>query len=271
MFQTSSSGLCMMASLTMPFFTKNLPMQKGYEPCEEAVICGKGRFIISRPANQRFYKMAKRNLERYKTARSRIIKTMIVDSIVATVQGFCPQGEPGFVRKERDGTYVALCQELCREKVGSTIREYLKRSDKDKHNSRLAQEKEGRLKRRSSQMDKREYRNESSSEIVASDSRSGLGANRVLFQPNSVVLHASFLERESSSDFAVSVTVAEDLFGDVISIYSDRSLSEWDRATRSSSCEESHEDNHEDHGFELDCSAFEPLIEAEEELEMFPI
>lgn len=43
---------------------------------------------------------------------------------------------------------MALCQELCREKVGSTIREYLKRTDRVKHTARLQHQKKERLKRR---------------------------------------------------------------------------------------------------------------------------
>ncbi|MEM1010306.1 MAG: hypothetical protein AAGJ35_15035, partial [Myxococcota bacterium] len=64
------------------------------------------------------------------------------------VEASCPDGEPGFVRKEKDGSYVALCHDMCREKVGSTLREYLKRKDKAKHQARLEKQKEQRQQRK---------------------------------------------------------------------------------------------------------------------------
>ena len=99
-------------------------LPKGFVPHELDVICAKGRQRFNHPGNCRLRKFVQENISDYRAARSKMDKTIVVASIVDTIQEARPNG--GFIKKEGK-SWVRVSDKVAREKVGHMIRAAVKK------------------------------------------------------------------------------------------------------------------------------------------------
>jgi hypothetical protein len=116
--------------------TKNrgprMMLPRAFEPCEFDVICAKGAVAFQHAGNVRFRHLVLDRAEAYKNAKSKDVKTQIVNALVDLVRNEAHEhhgrGGGGFVRQcEEDHSryWVEIGDEAAREKAGQTIREHI--------------------------------------------------------------------------------------------------------------------------------------------------
>lgn len=94
-----------------------------FEPTPYSVIVGKGRIPNSSVGNQRLRVLATASLPKYLEASSRKEKTEVISQLIMTVREASPIGS--FVKKEKDGTWWEVGDQVAREKIGYIIRDLL--------------------------------------------------------------------------------------------------------------------------------------------------
>lgn len=105
-------------------YPKNRPLNNRFEPGPYDVICGRGKTVFWHPGNQELREMIDNNADRYKRAKSKLDKSLIVIEIVDLVRSKSPSG--GFVKKQKTAQgrthWVEVGDAHAREKVGSAFR-----------------------------------------------------------------------------------------------------------------------------------------------------
>ena len=96
-------------------------MPLNFVPSSYDILCGKGRNCIQNVGNQRLRVQIDMNIQRYKKARNKYEKTLIVSEIVEAARSYHPTRKGHFVRQE-SGRWVEIGDKAAREKIGHTIR-----------------------------------------------------------------------------------------------------------------------------------------------------
>ncbi|CAB9499429.1 expressed unknown protein [Seminavis robusta] len=95
-------------------------LKSDYVPGPFSVICQRGKMAYTH--NQHFRNLLKGHVDKYKTAASRQLKSMVVSDIVDKVRAKSPEG--AFVRCVH-GVWYECGEDIAREKVGGCFRELL--------------------------------------------------------------------------------------------------------------------------------------------------
>jgi hypothetical protein len=89
------------------------------EPSDTDVVCGRGKGSYNRPGNKRFRVIALQYVPKYTAAKTRLDKSMVLNTIMEEVQR-----HGRFVKYEsKKMGWYEISDELAREKVGHAIRE----------------------------------------------------------------------------------------------------------------------------------------------------
>lgn len=109
---------------------KNKPLGHSFQPGPHDVICGRGKSVFWHDGNQEFRRYIDENADRYRRARSKLDKSLIVIEIVDCIRSNSPNG--GFVKQIKprgeasilDGPHwVEVGDALAREKTGHALRD----------------------------------------------------------------------------------------------------------------------------------------------------
>lgn len=142
--------------------SKNQPkdyLPASYTPSQHDVLCQKGKAAFSHPGNRVFRITVDLNLQRYRDARNKTEKTMIVSEIVDILGSKNAQ----FVRYDNKAKlYYSIDEEATREKVGQTLREAMIQNDPEKKARKKQQREITKAKRK-------ERQNKAKSEFVANN------------------------------------------------------------------------------------------------------
>ena len=103
---------------------KDTPMPHGFTPGDYDVQCGRtGKQSYISTGNRRFRLLVQASLDSFERARTKLEKSLVVIYVVDTVRS---QGG-GFVKqKKKTGGWVDIGDQLARDKVGHTLRDFLK-------------------------------------------------------------------------------------------------------------------------------------------------
>jgi hypothetical protein len=93
-----------------------------FEPNEYDVVLGRGKGNYNRPGNKRFRAIVHRFIPKYQTAKTKLDKTFIFNSILDEVRSE-NNGNARFVRYDTKIGWVEMGDEQVRDKVGHATRE----------------------------------------------------------------------------------------------------------------------------------------------------
>jgi hypothetical protein len=97
-------------------------LPSGYEPSEYDVVCGRGKGSYNRPGNKRFRALVASRLPEYQAARSKLDKSMLINTIIDEVHAL-DDGKAQFIKFTKKEGWHKISHEAAREKVGHSIRE----------------------------------------------------------------------------------------------------------------------------------------------------
>ena len=120
-------------------------LPEGFEPTDNDVVCGRGRYNNGMPGNQRFNEMVRSSALRYQSAGRRVERSMIVAQVVTQLLGSGVR----FV-KPFNGRFVELTKDQIHEKTGHAIRDLLKEGRKKEQRrarNKAKRERAARLKK----------------------------------------------------------------------------------------------------------------------------
>lgn len=103
-----------------------IPLDQSYQPGMYDVVCGRGKGSYNRPGNKRFRSLVATFIPDYMKARSKVDKSMVLNSIIEKVRSYTnpDTGSPAqFVKYTKSTGWVLIGDEHAREKVGHAIRE----------------------------------------------------------------------------------------------------------------------------------------------------
>ena len=104
-----------------------------FEPGAYDVVCGRGKGSYNRPGNKKFRALVATYIPQYMNARSKVDKSMILNSIIDKVRSFTnpDTGRPAqFVKfSKKEGGWTEIGDDLAREKVGHAMREAIAAND----------------------------------------------------------------------------------------------------------------------------------------------
>ena len=112
----------MMYSQALPTHS-DMYLQAGYRLNEKDIVCGRGKANAQHPGNIAFISFMKMNLERYKAADTRMLKSIVVTQVTAQL---FESGMRFLKLDTRCNLYHVLTSERSHEKVGHAIRDLLK-------------------------------------------------------------------------------------------------------------------------------------------------
>jgi len=134
--KTSVASTSMLRNLT----ANHLP--EGFYPKDMDILCGRGEKCIKHPGTRRFHRIIKDNLENYMNASSRFEKSIVISSIVTSVQ----ECGTRFIKFNRNAQrFVVLSEDQAREKAGHFIRDLVAKTIKQKEKSGVGLRKRGAL------------------------------------------------------------------------------------------------------------------------------
>jgi hypothetical protein len=131
------------SSLETPATTLGL----NFQPGPNDVICARGKDSFLHPGNKMFRELVKGFTSKYEAALNKSQRSCIVSDIIEKVRSM----GNGFVRKEKDGSWVEVGDIVAREKVGSLFRNALSSqyksstTSKTKHRTTTASKVEAKL------------------------------------------------------------------------------------------------------------------------------
>ena len=101
-----------------------------YQPHQFDVICGRGKHVFYHHGNIVFREKVSSNVHRYRQARCRMAKSLIVTSIVDDIRSKTPNG--GFVKYlDKAQCWVEIGDIMARDKVGHALRDCICSADSD--------------------------------------------------------------------------------------------------------------------------------------------
>lgn len=103
-----------------------IPLEQSYQPGMYDIVCGRGKGSYNRPGNKRFRSLVATYIPHYMKARSKVDKSMVLNSIIEKVRSYTnpDTGTPAqFVKYTKSTGWVLIGDEHAREKVGHAIRE----------------------------------------------------------------------------------------------------------------------------------------------------
>lgn len=92
-------------------------LSSNFIPGPSDVICGRGSSAAQHPGNTRFHSIISSNLMLYSEAQSKLDKSLIVSSIIKSIENGSP---PGRFVKQINGLWCEVGDNLTREKCGQT-------------------------------------------------------------------------------------------------------------------------------------------------------
>lgn len=105
-----------------PTGSVNRTLSDDFVPGDYDVICGRGKVCFNHIGNRRFRVTIAMNLKKYMESKSKLEKSLVVNSIVEQVRDASPNG--GFVKRDPlTGNWFALGADASREKVGHAMRD----------------------------------------------------------------------------------------------------------------------------------------------------
>ena len=130
------------------------PLPKNFKPHNYSVLIGRAKDCKEAIGNRRLKVLVDLALPKYKDAKYKMQKTIVVSSLVETIQGAC--GHHGAFIKFSDGQWWEVDDATAREKVGYALRDLL--SDKYKSASKA----KSAVRRRKSKQEQQKGRRRSS-------------------------------------------------------------------------------------------------------------
>jgi len=111
-----------------------------FQPGAYDVVCGRGKGSYNRPGNQHFRQLVASYVPQYTAATSKVDKSVILNAIIDRVQSLTnPETgrraqfvKPATAGSAAKGQWVAISDDLAREKVGHAMREALANGKRDK-------------------------------------------------------------------------------------------------------------------------------------------
>lgn len=101
-------------------------LDAAFEPGSFDVVCGRGKGSYNRPGNKFFRALVVTFIPQYLSARSKVDKSAVLNSIIDKVRSFTnpDTGLPAqFVKHSKNTGWIKIGDEHAREKVGHAIRE----------------------------------------------------------------------------------------------------------------------------------------------------
>jgi hypothetical protein len=98
-----------------------------YQVGDHDVVCGRGKGSYNRPGNKVFRHLLQQHVRAYLTARTKLDKSLVLNTIVEQVRR---QGR--FIKRGKDGRWHEIGDDVAREKVGHAMREAIAAGDKSK-------------------------------------------------------------------------------------------------------------------------------------------
>jgi len=101
------------------------PLDECFSPGAYDVVCGRGKGSYNRPGNKHFRQLVATYIPSYLSAKSKMNKSVILNSIIDKVHTFInPEtGRPAQFVKLSKGFWTAISDDQAREKVGHAMRE----------------------------------------------------------------------------------------------------------------------------------------------------
>lgn len=117
---------------------KKTRLPDNFIPGKYAVICGRGKACTSSTGNRNLKSLILSYLKAYSQARTKVDKSTIVSTIIASVRQAAPDG--AFVKLE-DGAWWEVEEAFAREKIGCVFRDCLHTQYKSSTKAKLARKK----------------------------------------------------------------------------------------------------------------------------------
>jgi hypothetical protein len=115
----------------------NKPLPIDFVPSAYSVICGRGKVCTDSVGNRRLKVIAGMFLERYSSASTKELKSMIVSQIMDILEEACPDQRGQFVRFS-EGRWWSIDHMAAREKVGALLRDCLHTKYRSSNKAKLA-------------------------------------------------------------------------------------------------------------------------------------
>lgn len=110
-------------------------LPENYEPCDDDVLCGRGRKCFDHPGNVKFRSLVISMLPAYNKAVAKLEKSYILSDVVEQVRK--NSGVGGFIRKDPDsGRWYEVGDFLAREKTSQAFRDVLHDKYKSSNSSK---------------------------------------------------------------------------------------------------------------------------------------
>ena len=115
-----------------------MPLAASFAPGDYDVICARGKENYNHVGNRRFRLTIEMNIGKYLKAATKLDKSLLVIQIVDTVRGGSNGG--GFVKRDEDGRWIEIGDQLAREKVGHALRDAINAHESGKNRSKTVLE-----------------------------------------------------------------------------------------------------------------------------------